>query len=214
MGIQKSQNHEEPTSNNHTGYEDEADALLENWSKNSINVTKEEMIEIMNVLNGEDSTYTLNQADMVIMNSLSEVCSKALSGEEASSIDFVSLLSDDIPGIAGLKKMQDCLDGCINDPENQKLYLTNALTLQARILGEGETVDGISFSENTTTNPQVRIIWARLAMGVNLFMKSDIFVEVNGNIYMADDLIDNVELTNRITEAKNEISPEKRIGLN
>lgn len=207
------------SNNPNNNFDQIVEDVVDNWTKVGIDTTKDDVEQILKSFMNEESTYTIGQSDMVVLDSLNIVLASALNGEETTSLDLSSLVAEETVGKEAVDKMQGYLDGCIEDPENRISYITEALKVQARIFGEGETVDGISFAEDSTTDPRVKIVWARLTMGVNMFIgtiEQEINIEVNGNVYSAEDLLDNTELTDYIKDAKTEITgeSEKRQALN
>lgn len=201
-----------------------ATAVHANWSNHGIEYTKEEVTEIIKALNGQPSTMTIDEADDALMTVLNTAIvpgvNNVLNGEsnETKELDFSSLIVGTPDGYKAVEKMEDNLNGCLTDPDNLLSYCEAAFVDEALIIGEGDSVDGMSAQEGTTTPAGVRIIWSRLALGTNAFagtLGDQLSAEVEGKTYLQSDLNDGVAINNIATAAKKELgSIDKQMTLN
>jgi len=205
--------------------EKDADVILANWSKLQTPYSREEIVELIKCLRGLESSISIEQADEMLLEMLNIAIYPAVNNAilkeqyyETTELDFSSLLSDNQRGIKAVENMENYLNGCLTDQENITEYATDAFEDQAFIIGEKNTIDGLSIQENTITDPGVRLVWSRLAIGTNAIagtLGEDFSVEINGKIYTQNDINNTNVLENIAIDAKNDMGvASKSINMN
>lgn len=193
-----------------------ADTIYSNWSKfssqnNEAPYDKDEIKELIKCLNGMESKITQAQADEMILDMLNRAfipaVNNALVGQQhyqTHSLDLVSLLINNQDGKDAAKSMQLYLNGCLTDANNTRIYGERAFTDEALLLSLGQTVDGFNLSSG---DPAVKLLWSRLAIGVNGIVGTacpDLSVIVGNMAYGSKD-IDSSVLENIASQAKQEM---------
>lgn len=171
--------------------------VKENWSQHGEDYSQNEIEEVVKSVNGQSSTISLETADEVIIDMLNKAIvpsiNNILAGENNSTsiINITDLIIGDKPGIEAVKRMEANLNGSITDPANIKKYCESAFLDEAILLCENGTVNGLNVSSGSSTDPILRIIWARLAQGLNVFagtLGDELYVELDGKVYTQTDI--------------------------
>ncbi len=204
--------------------EETTSIIYDNWSQTTDSYDKATVEEVRKAINGEESDMSQDQADEILNDMVNQavvpIINKAINGtdEEANEINLSALVQDGTVGKEAVVAMESYLNGMITDEANGKNHARRAFEDQARILGEDETVGGLSVTADSEVSPTVRYIWARLAIGANTIAdvrEYGITVEINGNTYTQEELDDSSRLEDIASKALQDMgSAEKRISLN
>ncbi len=196
--------------------------VYDNWIEFTEDYDKDTIDEVIKSIHGEESSLSLDQTDEILSDMVNRTIvpsvNQAINGtdEKVAEINLSSLIDDGTVGKEAVIDMESYLNSMISDPTNGKNYARRAFEDEARIIGEDETVGGLTIAESEVS-PSVRYIWSRLAIATNTIADArgyDISVEINGNTYTIDEL-DDATLENIATEALKDMgSNGKRIGLN
>ena len=195
-------------------YIEEAQSKVhQNWQGQGSTITDSQVGEVIKALNNFESQYTPEQAYYILVDMINKAVepgiNNVLAGENNAvmPLDFSSLIVGDPAGLEAVKRMEANLNGCLTDPENIETYAKSALTDIARVIARGETVDGMSISDDKT-DPGLRIVWASLGLAINPFtgvVDEPIMVEIDGQVYSQLDIEDGSQLYGVISDAQKEL---------
>lgn len=179
-----------------------AELVYSNWTEHGVDIKKEEVVEIIKALNHMDSAITFREAQERVNSVLSTIIQPHFTGEVDSidDIDVASLILGDKAGLTALEHMEDYLNGCINGDEELSTYAENAFVAQVAVLG-GSTKDGLT--NDDSTDPAVRVLWARTASWVNLYASTlgeDFTVIVDGQSFEQSELNSGPKLNDEVVE--------------
>lgn len=171
-----------------------AQKIYSNWKELNTEYSKEDIIEIIKCLNGYPSEITIDMVDGALLDVLNNAIAPGINnliiGEDVyktKKLDFSTLLIDD-PSKGAVVAMEKYLNGSLTDSKNVKIYIIKAFEDEAIIAIENETVSSFDL---TTASSGARLLWSRLAIGVNGFagtLEDDLKVTVGNNIYTQEDL--------------------------
>ncbi len=188
------------------------DSIHANWTAHGVDVSKEQVGEIIKVLNGYESTCSLGEADDYLTQILNTTIFPI--GENKASLDFSSLILGNKSGVQAVETMEGYLNGCLTDFANARSYSEKAFYDEVLILGLGQEVDGLDVLGDTKTDAGVRLIWSRLTLGVNSFMGiygDELSVEMTGVTYVQSDINDGTVLEEIANKAKKELGSNDKI---
>ena len=181
---------ETPKTDENNGYfRSTAERVHANWSNLGANYSIDDIIEVIKVLNGYDSSISLSTADDIIIDVIDKAINPAmnnvLSGTSTPTyeVDIASLLIKNQSGIETVKRMQNNLNSMIKNPYNMDTVAVDTLTCEGVLLG-GNDVSGLSLNQS---NREVIILWSRLAIGANaLIGLGDYVAYVDDEAYTVD----------------------------
>lgn len=181
---------ETPKTDENNGYfRSTAEQVYSNWSNLGANYSIDDIIEVIKVLNGYDSTISISTADDIILDVIDKAINPAmnnvLSGTSTPTyeVDIASLLIKNQSGIETVKRMQNNLNSMIKNPYNMDTVAVDTLTCEGVLLG-GNDVSGLSLNQS---NREVIILWSRLAIGANaLIGLGDYVAYVDDEAYTVD----------------------------
>ena len=177
------------TDENDGQFRSTAERVYSNWSNLGANYSVDDIIEVIKVLNGYDSSISLSTADDIILDVIDKAINPAmnnvLSGTSTPTyeVDIASLLIKNQSGIETVKRMQNNLNSMIKNPYNMDTVAVDTLTCEGVLLG-GNDVSGLSLNQS---NREVIILWSRLAIGANaLIGLGDYVAYVDDEAYTVD----------------------------
>ena len=177
------------TDENDGQFRSTAERVYSNWSNLGANYSVDDIIEVIKVLNGYDSSISLSTADDIIIDVIDKAINPAmnnvLSGTSTPTyeVDIASLLIKNQSGIETVKRMQNNLNSMIKNPYNMDTVAVDTLTCEGVLLG-GNDVSGLSLNQS---NREVIILWSRLAIGANaLIGLGDYVAYVDDEAYTVD----------------------------
>lgn len=185
---------------------------------------EETLKQVVNVLRQTDSTLSADQADDIILAILNDHTVPAINNtidngnRTVTKINLSAFIADGTTGKEAIKAMESYLNGLLTDPENSTGYATKAYEMEARILGEDETVQGLGLTETCTVDPSVKYIWSRLAIGTNIIadaLGENIIIEINGQTYTSEEINNSNYLENIAQNSIKDLgSDSKNMNLN
>lgn len=181
---------ETPKTDENNGYfRSTAEQVHANWSNLGANYSVDDIIEVIKVLNGYDSSISLSTADDIILDvidkAINPTMNNVLSGTSTPTyeVDIASLLVKNQSGIETVKRMQNNLNSMIKNPYNMDTVAVDTLTCEGVLLG-GNDVSGLNLNQS---NREVIILWSRLAIGANaLIGLGDYVAYVDDEAYTVD----------------------------
>lgn len=196
------------------------DMIYENWTAAGATYDKSTIAEMIKCLNGIESTMSIEEADEMLVNMLNigiiPAVNNAFTGEQTNttvSIDFANILLPGDSACRGVSKMNKLMNDTFTGSDITE-SVKEGLEMEARILGEVETIDGF---EAMVSSPGARILWARSAIGLNGVagvLGNDYTFTVNGHVYTMSDINNSNQLESMISRAKQDTMGIEPISLN
>lgn len=191
----------------------------QNWAENNSELTEDEIGEVIKALNGGVAAASIEDVDSILVDMLNlsviPAINNLLVGETnpVAALDFSTLILGDKEGIKAVEDMEDYLNGCLTDPENRESYCSKALNDMAVIIGEEKTLNGMSLADDSKTDPALRLVWSRLALGINGFagtIDNEVTVTVNGKTYSFYDVAGNLDIGKVAEKAKEDLGSKPK----
>jgi hypothetical protein len=196
-----------------------AKSIYENWQLVGTSYTEENILELIKVLNGMDSTMTLDTADEMLVEMINNATvpvfnNIAYNGNESvSEILIADLLIKNQKGISAVQNMEDYLNKIIST--NSSIYAVKALSSEVKMVLLNEADDDIKAED---ISPEVKLVWSRLVIGTNAltgFLGDDFVFEVDGKEYTQSEINDWQIFEEMATSAKKEMGlTAKTLTLN
>lgn len=148
-----------------------ASNVYDNWVKVGCDYTKDDIVELIRCLNGLESNISIGVADNMIIEMINAATispvNNIIAGETVQPgypLVMSELLISDQKGIKALNNMESYINSSISDYENIEKHAEKALKEEIELAIQKETVGGLTLE---TCDPAVRLLWARLAIGLN-----------------------------------------------
>ncbi len=147
--------------------------IYENWKTLGCEYSKEDIVELIKVLNGIESDISIDTADDMLIDVLNRATIPAVNSiitgtkEESNKVQIADLLLEDNTDITAISNMENYLNGAIENPFDITEYANSAIEDEVRLLIDEETVGGLNLTSTTTSDPTLRLIWSRLAINAN-----------------------------------------------
>lgn len=205
--------------------------LQNNWNEFDAEIPEDKVKDLYTLINGGVSESPMSASEMedilsnVITAAVVPGVNNILADEEneIKAINVSSLIAEGTEGLDAVKTMEYYLNCCLqaskdkssNGKELLRSVCSNAFDQEAKIIGEGATIDGLNVKEGTTTNPGVRLVWVRLAHAVNAFagtLGEEFIIKLGDNYYYQSDLNDGKAFESIAAAAKEEMGLTEKIN--
>lgn len=147
--------------------------IYENWKTLGCEYSKEDIVELIKLLNGMESSISIETADDMLIDVLNRATVPTVNSiitgtkEESNKVQIADLLLENKTGITAVSDMESYLNGAIENPFDINEYANGAIEDEVRLLVNDETVEGLDLTSATNTDPALRLVWSRLAINAN-----------------------------------------------
>ena len=147
--------------------------IYENWKTLGCEYSREDIVELIKLLNGMESSISIEAADDMLIDVLNRATVPTVNSiitgakEESNKVQITDLLLEDKNGITAVSDMESYLNGAIENPFDINEYANGAIEDEVRLLVNDETVEGLDLDSATNADPALRLVWSRLAINAN-----------------------------------------------